>query len=286
MSAVPNAPQNCKVYAFANQKGGVGKTTCCVNLSASLASYGKKVLVLDLDPQGNATMASGVDKTDLKYSMNDLLQQEASFADVVVKNTPAGYDLIPANSDLTAAEAVLVKKVKEQITLAPALKAAKDDYDYIFLDCPPSLSMLTINGLAASDAVIVAMQCEYFALEGISDLLNTVSQLQATVNPMLHISGIVRTMYDGRNKLATEVSKQLIKHFGNRVFQTVIPRNVRLAEAPSYGLPVYLYDKNSRGSTAYLALAQEFLNRHQEACGNQAGTKASSEAAKLEPELA
>jgi len=255
-----------QIYAFANQKGGVGKTTSCINLAASLVLSKKRILVCDLDPQGNATMGSGVDKNALDASMNELLQGTAKAQDVVISQTPAGYDLIPANSDLTEAEVVLLKKHGQQpLFLVKALSALKEDYDYIFLDCPPSLNMLTVNALSAADAVIIAMQCEYFALEGLTDLVNTVKQLQATLNPRLHIGAIIRTMFDGRNRLAAEVSSQLLEHFGNKVFQTVIPRNVRLAEAPSYGLPVQLYDKHSRGSAAYSALAGEFLRKEKAA---------------------
>lgn len=250
-----------RIFAFANQKGGVGKTTCCVNLAASLALSRKRVLLCDLDPQGNATMGSGVDKSAVSFSMNDLLQSSATLEQAIIEQTPAGYDLIPANSDLTAAEVVLLKKQVQPLILANALAPLNDRYDYVFLDCPPSLNMLTVNALAAADAIMIAMQCEYYALEGLSDLINTMNQLKATLNPKLHVGGIIRTMYDGRNRLASEVSSQLIEHFGKKVFQTVIPRNVRLAEAPSYGLPVQLYDKNSRGSAAYLALANEWLRR-------------------------
>ena len=250
-----------QIVAFANQKGGVGKTTCSINLAASLVLLKQKVLLCDLDPQGNATMGSGVDKNAITYSMNELLQETATVEDIIIRQTPAGYDLLPANSDLTAAEVVLVKKQEKPMSLAKALAPLREEYDYIFLDCPPSLNMLTLNALVAADAIMVAMQCEYFALEGITDLMNTLKQLQATLNPKLQVGGIIRTMYDSRNRLAAEVSTQLIEHFGNKVFQTVIPRNVRLAEAPSYGLPVQLYDKHSRGSAAYFALASELLRR-------------------------
>lgn len=254
-----------QVIAFANQKGGVGKTTCCVNLAASLVLSKQRVLVCDLDPQGNATMGSGVDKNAVEFSMNDLLQGKVGVEEVIVPQTPAGYDLIPANSDLTVAEVVLLKKQGEPLFLSKALAPIKRHYDYIFFDCPPSLNMLTVNALVAADAVMIAMQCEYFALEGLSDLINTFKQLKGSLNSKLQIAGIIRTMYDGRNRLAAEVSSQLIDHFGNKVFQTVIPRNVRLAEAPSYGLPVQLYDKHSRGSAAYFALASEFLRREKNA---------------------
>lgn len=250
-----------QILAFANQKGGVGKTTCCINLAASLVLSKKRVLLCDLDPQGNATMGSGVDKNAIELTMNELLQGKAKVQDVIIKQTPAGYDLIPANSDLTAAEVVLVKKQAQPLSLAKALESVREDYDYIFLDCPPSLNMLTVNALAASDGIVIAMQCEYFALEGLTDLVQTMKQIQSTLNPRLEVKGIIRTMFDGRNRLAAEVSSQLVQHFKNKVFQTVIPRNVRLAEAPSYGLPVQLYDKSSRGSSAYLALAGEFLRR-------------------------
>lgn len=251
----------CFVFAFANQKGGVGKTTCCVNMAASLAMTQKRVLLCDLDPQGNATMSSGVDKSALSHSMHDWLQGECDTSTALVEQTPAGYDLIPANCDLTASEANLNKTAARQQTLKNRLKPLLDKYDYIFLDCPPSLNMLTVNALTAADRVIIAMQCEYFALEGLSDLLNTVKQIRSNLNERLEVGGIIRTMYDSRNRLAVEVSNQLIEHFGNNVFQTVVPRNVRLAEAPSYGLPVCLYDKNSRGASAYYALAGEFTRK-------------------------
>lgn len=250
-----------KILAFANQKGGVGKTTSCVNLAASLALLNKRVLLCDLDPQGNATMGSGVDKSHVAYSMNDMLLERCTIQEAINVQTPAGYDVIAANSDLTEAEVVLVKSSDTSQRLKKSLHEVKNGYDFIFLDCPPSLNMLTVNGLGSADGVIIAMQCEYFALEGLSDLLSTISQLQSSINPKLEVFGLIRTMFDARNRLASEVSSQLIGHFGNKVFQTVIPRNVRLAEAPSYGLPVHLYDRSSRGSAAYMALASEVLRR-------------------------
>lgn len=250
-----------KIIAFANQKGGVGKTTSCVNLAASLVAMGERVLLCDIDPQGNATMGSGVDKSLIEVTMNDLLQGDANLTEVILHNTPAGYDLIPANSDLTAAEIGLLKKQNKERQLGDQLNLVREQYDFILIDCPPALNMLTLNALTAADAVIIPMQCEYFALEGLSDLLNTISQLKQTVNPHLQVTGIIRTMFDPRNRLAIEVSDQLIKHFGNKVYQTVIPRNVRLAEAPSHGLPAHLYDKGSRGAAAYMALANEIVKR-------------------------
>lgn len=252
------------IYAFANQKGGVGKTTSCVNLAASLHSYGKRILLLDLDPQGNATMGSGVNKSTLPASMNELLLGSVGVEEAVCRQTPAGYDLIGANSDLTEAEAQLVKRTNQEYRLKSALESVKDQYDYVLMDCPPSLNMLTINALACADAVMIVMQCEYYAMEGLSDLINTITQLKASINPGLEIGGIIRTLFDPRNRLCVEVSKQLIAHFQTKVFQTVIPRNVRLAEAPSYGLPAHLYDKNSKGAIAYMVLASEFLKRAEE----------------------
>lgn len=249
------------IFAFANQKGGVGKTTSCVNMAASLAMNGQRVLLLDLDPQGNATMGSGINKGAVKASMNEVLLGEVGAKAAIVYKTPAGYDVIPGNADLTAAEVRLIGAHNPEFRLKDALAPLSSSYDFILMDCPPSLSMLTVNALAAAHAVIIPMQCEYFALEGLSDLLNTVKQLQATINPQLYVAGIIRTMMDARNRLCEEVSSQLIDHFGNKVFQTVVPRNVRLAEAPSHGLPVTLYDRNSRGSAAYMALAAEFLKR-------------------------
>lgn len=248
-----------QILAFVNQKGGVGKTTSCMNFAAVLAHWGKRVLLCDLDPQGNATMGSGVDKATFGDAMTDLLQKKRSVLEAIFFKTPAGYDLIPANRDLTEAEIRLVKTKGAPLVLSEALEPLRDRYDYVFLDCPPSLNMLTLNALVASDAVFIPLSCEYYALEGLTDLLSTIRQLQETLNPRLQIAGILRTLFDPRNRLTTDVSTQLFQHFGKKVFQTVIPRNVRLAEAPSFGLPVILYDPTSRGASAYQAFAKEWL---------------------------
>lgn len=248
-----------RIIAVANQKGGVGKTTTTVNLSASLVATKRKVLVIDLDPQGNATMGSGVNKHDLELSVYDVLVEGASINDVKVPTDPAGYDMIPANGDLTAAEVALMDIEHKERRLKMALDAVKDQYDYILIDCPPSLNMLTVNAFVAADGIIIPMQCEYYALEGLSALMNTVERIKQ-INPNLEIDGLLRTMYDPRASLTTDVSAQLINHFGDKVYGTVIPRNIRLAEAPSYGVPALCYDKNSRGAVSYLALAGE-VNR-------------------------
>ncbi|MBM7038519.1 ParA family protein [Vibrio ulleungensis] len=253
-----------RIISIANQKGGVGKTTTCVNLAASMAATKRKVLVIDLDPQGNATMASGVDKYSIEFTAYDLLVEETPFASVVCPSPTGGYDLIGANGDVTAAEIKLMEVFAREVRLKNALSAVKDQYDYIFIDCPPSLNLLTINAMAASDSVLVPMQCEYFALEGLTALMDTISKLAAVVNDKLKIEGILRTMYDPRNRLSNEVSEQLKQHFGSKVYRTVIPRNVRLAEAPSHGKPAMYYDKYSAGAKAYLALAGEMLRREEE----------------------
>ena len=249
-----------RVISIANQKGGVGKTTTCVNLAASLAATKRKVLLIDLDPQGNATMGVGVDKADLEHSGCDVLLGEVSLKQARVACPDFKLDLLPANDDMTAAE-VGLKGNGGQLALKKALSTVADDYDFVLIDCPPSLSMLTVNALAASSGVLIPMQCEYYALEGISALVSTVYQIRGSINPSLQIEGILRTMYDPRNNLALMVSEELIEHFGDKVFNTVVPRNVRLAEAPSYGQPVIAYDPRSTGAKAYIALAGEMLGR-------------------------
>ena len=252
-----------KIIAVTNQKGGVGKTTTSVNLAASLVATQRKVLLVDLDPQGNATMGSGVDKYSLENSSCDVLLGEAKVSDAVVHAPNAGYDLLPSNSDLTAAEVGLMTATLKEQRLSLALAPARERYDYIFIDCPPSLNMLTVNALVAADSVLIPLQCEYYALEGLTALLDTVRKIQGSRNAKLKIDGILRTMHDPRNNLANDVSAQLVTHFNDLVFRTVIPRNVRVAEAPSHGLPVLLYDKTSRGAFSYLALAGELLRRHE-----------------------
>jgi len=250
-----------KTITIANQKGGVGKTTTCVNLAASLAATRRRVLLVDMDPQGNATMGSGVDKNDLQSSVCDVLLGEKTIQETVVKTPESGYDLLPANADLTAAEVQLMNKIGREKQLDLVLDQVRDEYDYILIDCPPSLNMLTVNALVAANGVVIPMQCEYYALEGLSALLDTIEQIRISVNPQIKLEGLLRTMYDPRNNLSNDVSSELIEHFGDQVYRTVIPRNVRLAEAPSYGQPILQYDKNSRGSMAYLALAGEVLRR-------------------------
>jgi len=249
------------VFAVTNQKGGVGKTTTTVNLAASLAESGKKVLLIDLDPQGNATTGCGIDKAVLEKSSYDVIMTEATAADVIVKRDDFSFDVMPTNGDLTAAEIELLDEELREHRLRLALEPVRQYYDFILIDCPPSLSMLTLNALVASKGVIIPIQCEYYALEGLSSLLKTVERVKQRANPALEVTGLVRTMFDARNNLANQVSRQLINHFDKKVFHSLIPRNVRLAEAPSHGIPVVSYDRTSRGSIAYMALASEFMRR-------------------------
>lgn len=249
-----------KVIAIANQKGGVGKTTTAINLAASLAANRQHILLIDLDPQGNATMGSGVDKNQLVHTTNDVLLHDC-LAEQASLTTPCGYDLIPGNGDLTVAEVSLMERNHRETFLFKALQPIQDSYDFILIDCPPALNTLTINAFVAAHSVLIPMQCEYYALEGLAALLSTIEQVKSSVNPRLSLEGVLRTMYDARNRLCSEVSKQLLEHFPSKVYRTVIPRNVRLAEAPSHGMPAVHYDKTSAGAAAYMVLASEVLNR-------------------------
>jgi chromosome partitioning protein len=250
-----------KIFCIANQKGGVGKTTTAVNLAAGLAGLEQRVLLVDLDPQGNATMGSGVEKAKLKTSVYQVLIGLAAVKDCAQPCESSGYDVLPANRDLAGAEIELVDLESRELRLKEALAKVANDYDFILIDCPPALSLLTLNGLCAANGVIVPMQCEYFALEGLSDLVNTIKQVHANLNPDLVIIGLLRVMFDPRMTLQQQVSDQLLEHFGDKVFKTIIPRNVRLAEAPSYGLPGVAFDGASRGAKAYLEFGAEMVER-------------------------
>ncbi len=250
-----------RIFCVANQKGGVGKTTTTVNLAAGLVQVGQRVLVVDLDPQGNATMGSGVDKRALDASIYDVLLETATVADARRRSPKAGYDVLGANRELAGAEVELVELERRERRLREALQKVSADYDFVLIDCPPSLSLLTLNGLCAAQGVIVPMQCEYFALEGLSDLVNTIKQVHANLNRDLHIIGLLRVMFDPRITLQQQVSDQLKSHFGDKVFETVIPRNVRLAEAPSYGQPGVTFDPASKGAQAFVEFAREMVKR-------------------------
>lgn len=255
---LPLASVMAKVISVTNQKGGVGKTTTSINLAASLVKRGRRVLLIDMDPQGNASVGCGINPEDIDHTIYDILLEVATAKQALI-SSPCGVDLLTANGDLAGAQVELLNEIGRELRLKNALLPVLDDYDYVFIDCPPALNVLTINALVASDSVLIPMQCEYFALEGLSALISTVRKIRETLNQKLSIEGLLRTMFDGRNSLANEVSKQLQAHFGDKVYSTIIPRNVRLAEAPSYGEPAIIYDPTSKGALSYLALADEML---------------------------
>lgn len=250
-----------RIIAVANQKGGVGKTTTAINLAACLSEKGKKVLLIDMDPQGNATSGIGVDKTELEYTIYDLMIGESSIGDCIIKNVYKDMDLIPTSVDLAAAEIELIGVERKEFILKDEIDFIKDSYDFIIIDCPPALSMLTINAMTTADSVIVPIQCEYYALEGLSQLMHTINLVSERLNPTLDIEGIVFTMFDGRTNLSNQVVENVRYNMGNNVYDSVIPRNVRLAEAPSYGMPIIQYDPKSTGAEAYMALADEVINK-------------------------
>jgi chromosome partitioning protein len=254
---------SARVIAVANQKGGVGKTTTCVNLAAAFATMKYPVLLIDLDPQGNATTGCGIDPYRLHVSACEVLLAERSIEETMLRPEGLEFDLLPSNGDLTAAEVALLQQDEREFALKRALQPLLNRYAWIFIDCPPSLNMLTLNALSAADSVLIPVQCEYYALEGLTGLLNTIEQIRVSVNPRLKIEGLLRTMYDGRNNLASAVSDQLTDNFGERVYRTLVPRNIRVAEAPSYGLPVLVYDPRSKGAMAHLTLAGEMLRRYE-----------------------
>lgn len=250
-----------RVFCIANQKGGVGKTTTAINLAAALAQHGQRVLLVDLDPQGNATMGSGIDKNAASINLYQVLIGEATVAEARVRSETGQYDVLPSNRELSGAEIDLVNMDNRESQLKQALAPISEEYDFVLIDCPPTLSLLTLNGLAGAQGVIIPMQCEYFALEGLSDLVNTVKRVYRNINSSLELIGLLRVMFDTRVTLQQQVSEQLVSHFGDKVFKTVIPRNVRLAEAPSYGMPGVVYDKSSRGAKAYLLFGEELIRR-------------------------
>jgi len=252
-----------RILAVTNQKGGVGKTTTAINLAASLAHLGKRVLLIDMDPQGNATTGSGIDKQGISRTVYHLLLEMETVTAVRVRAARGDFDLLPANREMAGAEIELVQADKREFRLKQALEPVLPDYDFVLMDCPPALSLLTVNALTTADAVLIPMQCEYFAIEGLVDLVNTVKKIKARLNPKLVIDGVVRVMFDNRNTLAQHVSDQLKAHFGAKVFDTVVPRNVRLAEAPSHGLPVLQYDRSSKGAQSYLHMARELIERQE-----------------------